>query len=812
MWRVHEGVRRIAERFLRRIASAWKPTLVDPQPIEDEPNAYEVSKSSAPNDLSDSQEPAVDRVEESEIELILESGLFDRQHYLSTYTDVAAANIDPLSHYLDYGWKEGRNPSESFDTSFYLETYPDVKESNVNPLKHYVKFGKHEERKKAPIELLEDISLFFSLFHQARQVPTISSTLPIDIIIPIYNGFEYLEPLFASVFANTSIPYRLILVDDASPDVRVRQFLRQLSSKNSNVDILLIENAENLGFVGSVNRAAAEIRNHFVLLNSDTEVPPDWLQRLMYPILQMEKVASTTPFTNSGTICSFPTFLHDNPLFENLSSEVIDGYFQLVRSENRYLPIPTGIGFCMGINKNVVGEIGMFAEIFGKGYCEENDWCSRAEEIGYQNLHVPNLFVYHKHGGSFPSEEKRRLIERNYSLLLERHPSYDIKVQKCIREDNLKYLRQFLVMCLSSNEAGAILLFDNEFGGGAHQVRKERIRQVVGDGNAVFLISYKSNKEKVATLGFHFKSYKFSFSVKDPFDLVPLFSVLKIKAIVVNSFVSFPNVGVWLAIAAEIRATVNCRLTFLLHDFFSVCPSYTLINDSGEYCGVPSDRKVCSRCLGRNAGDFKRFESHLDIGTWREQWARFLQDCDEITCFGSSSADILRRAYPDIGWSNIVVRPHDIAGRFKPIYFESWRSPIKRIGILGAINLAKGSRIIRNLVDYIDSRDLPVDVILFGEIDVEIRSHAFEVTGRYDFECLESMIRERDIDVFLVPSIWPETFSFTADEIMQLGLPLIVFNIGAPAERVKSYSLGKVIEPEDLYETLFGDIERAKAA
>ena len=60
-----------------------------------------------------------------------------------------------------------------------------------------------------------------------------------------------------------------------------------------------------------------------------------------------------------------------------------------------------------------------------------------------------------------------------------------------------------------------------------------------------------------------------------------------------------------------------------------------------------------------------------------------------------------------------------------------------------------------DLVGYIDSRRVSAKVILFGEIDREIKSSAFEVTGRYDFQGLESMIREKDIDVFLLPSIWP---------------------------------------------------------
>ena len=203
-------------------------------------------------------------------------------------------------------------------------------------------------------------------------------------------------------------------------------------------------------------------------------------------------------------------------------------------------------------------------------------------------------------------------------------------MQEFIREDSFKHLRQFLIMCLSSNEVGAILLFDNEFGGGAHQVRSERIAQIVNSGNAVFLVSYKSNKEKIATLRFNFKSYNFSFSIKELSDLVPLFAILKIEEIIVNSFVSFSGVGDWLALTTQIRAAADCKLTFLLHDFFSICPSYTLINDSSEYCGVPSDQATCRRCLNRNTGDFKRFESHADIVTWRAQWGKFLRCCTKL--------------------------------------------------------------------------------------------------------------------------------------------------------------------------------------
>src|SRR4051794_39213542 len=69
------------------------------------------------------------------------SDLFDPAYYLSRYPDVQEAGIDPVTHYLEFGWKEGRRPSLRFDGRWYLRHYADVRQSNVNPLVHYLKHG-----------------------------------------------------------------------------------------------------------------------------------------------------------------------------------------------------------------------------------------------------------------------------------------------------------------------------------------------------------------------------------------------------------------------------------------------------------------------------------------------------------------------------------------------------------------------------------------------------------------------------------------------------------------------------------------------
>jgi hypothetical protein len=90
------------------------------------------------------------RRRQATIAALSESGLFDPVFYLRRYPDVVAGGADPLSHYVDKGVEEGRNPNPFFSTSFYLERNPDVRQSGMNPLLHYVKHGFREHRQPGP--------------------------------------------------------------------------------------------------------------------------------------------------------------------------------------------------------------------------------------------------------------------------------------------------------------------------------------------------------------------------------------------------------------------------------------------------------------------------------------------------------------------------------------------------------------------------------------------------------------------------------------------------------------------------------------
>ena len=79
--------------------------------------------------------------------LLKRSKYFDAKWYLKQYPDVAKSGMSPARHYLEYGWRENRNPGPKFNTNFYMKTYLDVKSATMCPLVHYETIGRAKGNK-----------------------------------------------------------------------------------------------------------------------------------------------------------------------------------------------------------------------------------------------------------------------------------------------------------------------------------------------------------------------------------------------------------------------------------------------------------------------------------------------------------------------------------------------------------------------------------------------------------------------------------------------------------------------------------------
>ena len=213
-------------------------------------------------------------------ELILESGLFDEKWYADSYEDVEKNNFNLLNHYINLGVDEGCKPTAYFDSEWYLNRYDDVKSANINPFLHYILYGKDEGR----FYSLSD-SLFNSFkFRSKIQVTNILPALnrKVSIIIPIYNAFEDTKACIESVLENTKGNYELILINDNSPDSRIKPLLDRYGKKNN---IKVIHNKINNGFVKNVNIGITESNQDVILLNSDTIVTKKMVTKINMPCI-----------------------------------------------------------------------------------------------------------------------------------------------------------------------------------------------------------------------------------------------------------------------------------------------------------------------------------------------------------------------------------------------------------------------------------------------------------------------------------------------------------------------------------------------
>jgi glycosyltransferase involved in cell wall biosynthesis len=258
-----------------------------------------------------------------------------------------------------------------------------------------------------------------------------------------------------------------------------------------------------------------------------------------------------------------------------------------------------------------------------------------------------------------------------------------------------------------------------------------------------------------------------------------------------NSVVSFTKQLLLVQTLTSLRLDKNIPITFYLHDYHSICPSHFLINSSGAYCGVP-ERGTCRGCLPNVREGLATLFVEKDIDLWRRHWLNLLAASDEIICFSEASKSLLLRAYPALPAHQPVVRPHDIEDfPTRQVAFDS--NAALHLGVVGHISVHKGASIVQEVARLMDLRNAGERLTVFGALDGRQAAKCLTVTGKYDRNSLAELISQHGVNMLAFTSIVPETFSFVISEIMSFGLPIICFDLGAPAERIAEYKLGRVV-------------------
>ncbi len=353
-------------------------------------------------------------------------------------------------------------------------------------------------------------------------------------------------------------------------------------------------------------------------------------------------------------------------------------------------------------------------------------------------------------------------------------------------QQTLELVRHLLA---EAGEARCALVFDHEMGGGANHFRSDWVKAQLLSRPFVLIVTFEITSLRlvlsVATVSGTQRNL-----LLGPTCIEALAKSGAIDHVLYNDAVSFArpaDVPGWLI---QFKSIPDTKLAMAVHDYFSVCPSQFLLDDRQRFCRVP-DMQECLRCLPGNDNEFSTLFTERYMPRWREVWGNALLVADEVLCFSNSSRELLLRAYPSLPQSRMSIIPHKTV-RFDRTPVLELTAPL-HLGVIGAIGFHKGAGVIQSLAAEIARRGVPVKISIIGTIELPCEPSVVDVSGPYERTELPRRIEASLANLFLLPSICPETFSYATQELMDLQVPLACFDFGAPAERVAKYEFGRVM-------------------
>jgi GT2 family glycosyltransferase len=262
-------------------------------------------------------------------------------------------------------------------------------------------------------------------FEPATLSPILSkqSTATVDLIIPVYKGLAETKACLDSVMASRSAnrtQMHILVVNDASPDEALRAFLRSEAAAGH---ITLLDRSFNVGFVGAINTGLAATHHDVVLLNADTLVANNWLDRLQETAHSDQTIGTVTPLSNNAELLSFPIPMQAGLMLTLKDTQQLDTLFAK-QGAGSIITIPTGVGFCWYIKRALLNTHPELNEkLIDRGYGEETEFCLQATVKGWRHVAATNVFVAHQGGVSFGST-KIALARSNNAQVMARFPEH----------------------------------------------------------------------------------------------------------------------------------------------------------------------------------------------------------------------------------------------------------------------------------------------------------------------------------------------------------------------------------------------------
>lgn len=610
------------------------------------------------------------------------------------------------------------------------------------------------------------------------------------VVIPVYRNYTVTLDCLESVLATVPAHVRVIVVDDATPEQNLAQALDDFAAQGR---IELLRLAQNRGFPIAVNMGLARAIGHdVILLNSDTIVPPGWVERLLRR-LHAPDVGTVTPFSNDASIFSYPSVEAPNPVpsardalrYDRLCQDL---FHDAVAEQNA----PTANGFCMAISAACLHAVGLLREdIFAQGYGEENDFCLRASGLGFTHRLAPDVYVLHRGSVSFGAG-KRWLMARNLEFLNALHPGYEQDVSDFIECDPFRGFRRRLdqerLLRDGSARRGAVALIVHAGGGGVERVVRERAADFERVGQAAYVVRPVKN-------GCHLirPEAEQSFKKVEPLNLV--FDLPQEGSALVAALSAFGVQHIeWHQLIGHadfirtLHEPLDIPYDVFVHDHIWFCPRVSLLDGNGRYCGEP-EPAGCEQCVTR-WGDVLNEGLSIHQRITRSQ--KELEGARRCIVPSHDTARRLRRHFPSISFIVDVLEDDARLQTAAPSRGVRRTGSVVhgrplRICVVGGIGQWKGYDILLSMARDIRVHRLPIEIILVGHTpdDTPLMEAGVVVTGEYKQSEAHRLISDYNPDLGFIPSIAPETWCYALSLLWEAGLDVMCFDIGAQAERVR---------------------------
>jgi glycosyltransferase involved in cell wall biosynthesis len=653
----------------------------------------------------------------------------------------------------------------------------------------------------------------------------VTTALPaIDVVIPVWGAAEALDRCLASVLRHSKLPpHRLLVVVDGPQPAAVEEVLEghqpQLGSGGK-----LIRNDQRRGFVVSVNRGMADSDNDVVLLNSDTEVTAGWLGKLQAAAYSDPAVATVTPFSNNATICSVPEPLVANLLPAGYSA---DSFGHLVEScsQRQYPQLPTGVGVCLYIKRQVLNQIGLFDEKrFGLGYGEEVELCLRATAAGYRHLLDDSTFIFHLGQRSFGAS-RRRLVQRASRIMRRLHRSYIRQIADFIERDPPAPARRRVVNGLLSS--WGIVRDDRKrrrilhvvhgwppFNHAGTEIYARWLARAQVDTYQVAVYAriadpHRCSGEASAYLdhGIRTRLVVNNFDRRNPFARNALIDrhlehdLSELIAQVRPDLVHFHHLSGHCASLLRVAADHGRPIIYQVQDWWALCPRANLVRGDHSLCPGPGPG-ACSRCLPLTALPPAPLLNRLLYLVRRRLMIRMLGLANAYVM----GSETIHRWYREAGLLSSAAQVHVLPyGVPEPALVRSRRPtglPL-RFGYIGSIMPHKGVHVA--VAAFRGLRPDRAELLIWGnhhalpeytrQLEELAEPGVVRLMGTFAETEKASVLGQ--LDVLLVPSVGLESFGIVAREAMSAGVPVLASRLGALAELDIDGSCGALLPPGD---------------